>query len=779
MANRGRRIRHEAASAVAMIATLAMISSLGGTGESRGSQARISSLFPGNEIFAVQSLPGDALIGTGADRTDRNVMYLTPINGSAAAGTTAGTTAARTSAETPTVRRIPTEGGEALPWTITVTYSLDGPEVSASDINNASGLVGIHIAVQPNDFASAQAQESAASLTPMIAFTIPTKVASEINANDGTIVAQQGSDTLIAAVGRSLNSRSGDSGGGADGNSGGDSGSESDSRSANQTERQSDNVLTVDAYVSAKQFAISDIAFAAVPATNAADYESAISELAARASGLADATTGVANPRNATLINQLTALRDRERELATTTIAQRTAAHKRAFDAYMAAYVGSYTTHLSGSIGQSTQMTALMGTAGELSGDTPLAAAVGDLANAVNMVSAAHRHTGAADMLDEIIRMIRQRGTQGLAAELKTRAGEESVEGNTGFSDGQGQLSRAMIPYSMAYTDVYTSHLSELTGGTTAGASAFQQQAIDATNDDFASRSDLKGDTAQVDAAMATLATASEHTGRAQAIDALLLRFSDEFAAGDDGGDGGGDGGDAGGAATASGASGAGGVGAAFEGGIGAVRVPSIAATVEQRRQAEYRSARSKEAARQRKDQQSGKLTSLVDDTSSIDMKDVMSYAGGIGGAGGGSGSTGDGSSADSQSGGHGSAGGSSGGSAGDSAGSSADGAGSSASADADSSDSASLTLQPSLVYGVYGFDSRSLLTPDAGAQVDETVTISSAADTLGAAVKALRDADALNGALDLSKRSSGTSSTERRPSPAAESRFLIVVDAL
>ena len=45
----------------------------------------------------------------------------------------------------------------------------------------------------------------------------------------------------------------------------------------------------------------------------------------------------------------------------------------------MAAYVGSYTTHLSGSVGTSTQLPALMGTAGELSGDTPLAQAVLDL----------------------------------------------------------------------------------------------------------------------------------------------------------------------------------------------------------------------------------------------------------------------------------------------------------------------------------------------------------------------------------------------------------------
>ena len=39
---------------------------------------------------------------------------------------------------------------------------------------------------------------------------------------------------------------------------------------------------------------------------------------------------------------------------------------------------------MSGGIGSSTQMQALIGTAGELTGDTPMAQAVTDLANAVN-----------------------------------------------------------------------------------------------------------------------------------------------------------------------------------------------------------------------------------------------------------------------------------------------------------------------------------------------------------------------------------------------------------
>ena len=86
--------------------------------------------------------------------------------------------------------------------------------------------------------------------------------------------------------------------------------------------------------------------------------------------------------------------------LAQQQIAQADAAHKRAFHEYMATYVSSYTAHLSGSVGNSTQLTALMGTAGELNGDTPLARAVTNLASAVNARSDAYQHTGAADEVD-------------------------------------------------------------------------------------------------------------------------------------------------------------------------------------------------------------------------------------------------------------------------------------------------------------------------------------------------------------------------------------------
>lgn len=78
--------------------------------------------------------------------------------------------------------------------------------------------------------------------------------------------------------------------------------------------------------------------------------------------------TNVGSQRNHELIAQLEQLRDHEKELAETTIAQREQEHEQAFNGYIDAYVGSYTTHLSGSIGDTTQLTAILGTAAELNG---------------------------------------------------------------------------------------------------------------------------------------------------------------------------------------------------------------------------------------------------------------------------------------------------------------------------------------------------------------------------------------------------------------------------
>lgn len=278
----------------------------------------------------------------------------------------------------------------------------------------------------------------------------------------------------------------------------------------------------------------------------AAGFSSDMTALAGEARSLANTIVTTNSAADRDLIDKLTAMRNQEQAAAEREIADKSAAHQRAFDAYMAAYVGSYTTHLSGSIGSKTQMQALIGTAGELSGDTPLAQAVVDLANAVNAVSAAHQHTGAVDAIDDLIRRIRQRGTEGLINEIGTRIGEESVVGSKGYAAGQTQLSNAMIPYSMAYTDAYTAKLSALTGGTSVGASGYQQQAIAETNRDFDANPAHADDTRKVDAAMSALAAASEHTGRANALRQISVQFADELGSGDgDAGNGGGNGGGA------------------------------------------------------------------------------------------------------------------------------------------------------------------------------------------------------------------------------------------
>ena len=297
----------------------------------------------------------------------------------------------------------------------------DGPTVSASKISGASGVVGIRI-----DLKSERPEETA-DLTPIVAFTIPNRVGNDATSDEGVLVSAGNSSTLVAAVGKP----------GED--------------------------LTIHTYVTAKNFTMSSLSVAAV----ACDSERTgcygnLTSLTDRASTLVDGLTNVGSQRNHELIAQLEQLRDHEKELAETTIAQREQEHEQAFNGYIDAYVGSYTTHLSGSIGDTTQLTAILGTAAELNGDTAVAQSVVDLANAVNDVSAAYRHTGAADAVNEVIRTIEQRGTSGLVAELNKRAGEEQQRGAKDYSAGQSQLSSAMIPYSMDFTDAYTARLKEL-----------------------------------------------------------------------------------------------------------------------------------------------------------------------------------------------------------------------------------------------------------------------------------------------------------------------------
>ncbi|CUO16995.1 protein [Bifidobacterium adolescentis] len=459
-----------------------------------------------------------------------------------------------------TSKRVP-KGVVTLPWKISASFTLNGPDVSVSDVSGASGMIGIRIALH------ATKPDVTANLTPIVAFTIPGRVGSDVTADDGVLVSSDNTSTLVAAVGKP----------GED--------------------------LTFNAYVTAKHFTMSSLSIAAVEG----NVQQSLPDLTKRATTLVDGLTNVGSQRNRKLIAQLEQLRDNEKALAKQTIAVRSKAHDQAFDGYIDAYVGSYTTHLSGSIGNATQLPAILGTASELNGDTSVAKSVADLANAVNDVSAAYRHIGAADAVDEVIRTIEQRGTSGLVNELTKRAGEEQQRGSKDYSAGQSQLSAAMIPYSMDFTDAYTARLKEL-GATAGTAGSYKTQAIADVRAGIKDNEKLKTASDKVSAAMTALADASEHTGQASAFHQIVLRFADQLDSDDDTSES----------------------GAADDASVldtlrSASASQSLCAKAEKRRSRAQRKAERAQAKNNTADS-----TSLVDDKNAISMDDVMSYAGGL-----------------------------------------------------------------------------------------------------------------------------------------------------
>lgn len=465
-----------------------------------------------------------------------------------------------TNSRSSTSKRVP-KGVVALPWKISASFTLNGPDVSVSDVSGASGMIGIRIALH------ATKPDVTANLTPIVAFIIPGRVGSDVTADDGVLVSSDNTSTLVAAVGKP----------GED--------------------------LTFNAYVTAKHFTMSSLSIAAVEG----NVQQSLPDLTKRATTLVDGLTNVGSQRNRKLIAQLEQLRDNEKALAKQTIAVRSKAHDQAFDGYIDAYVGSYTTHLSGSIGNATQLPAILGTASELNGDTSVAKSVADLANAVNDVSAAYRHIGAADAVDEVIRTIEQRGTSGLVNELTKRAGEEQQRGSKDYSAGQSQLSAAMIPYSMDFTDAYTARLKEL-GATAGTAGSYETQAIADVRAGIKDNEKLKTASDKVSAAMTALADASEHTGQASAFHQIVLRFADQLDSDDDTSES----------------------GAADDASVldtlrSASASQSLCAKAEKRRSRAQRKAERAQAKNNTADS-----TSLVDDKNAISMDDVMSYAGGL-----------------------------------------------------------------------------------------------------------------------------------------------------
>ena len=457
-------------------------------------------------------------------------------------------------------QRVP-KGTVSMPWKVSATFTLDGPNVSASEISGASGMVGVRITLHAVD------ADKTADLTPIVAFTIPSRVGNDVTADDGVAVSSDNTSTLVAAAGKP----------GED--------------------------LTFNTYVTANRFSMSSLAVAAVDG----DAGQSLPDLTKRAATLVDGLTNVGSQRNRKLISQLEKLRDNEKAIAKQTISTRSKAHEQAFDTYVEAYVGSYTKHLSGSLGNSTQLSAILGTAAELNGDTPVAKSVADLANAVNDVSAAYRHIGAADAVDEVIRTIEQRGTSGLVRELGKRAGEEQQRGSKDYSVGQSQLSSAMIPYSMDFTDAYTARLKEL-GATTSTASEYENQAIADVRAGIKGNEKLKTASDKVSAAMTALADASERIGQAGAFHQIIVRFADQLDSDDETSD----------SNAADGSS-----------VLASMRAVSVGRALCAKAEKSRVKAQRKAERVQAKDD-AADSSSLVDDKNAISMDDVMSYAGGL-----------------------------------------------------------------------------------------------------------------------------------------------------
>lgn len=505
--------------------------------------ANVATFVRQNRQYAVEATQSDVMNAYGSiDKPGR--LFLTQ----------SGTSASHAS------QRVP-KGTVAMPWKVSATFTLDGPNVSASEISGASGMVGVRIALHAVD------ADKTADLTPIVAFTIPSRVGNDVTADDGVAVSSDNTSTLVAAAGKP----------GED--------------------------LTFNTYVTANRFSMSSLAIAAVDG----DAGQSLSDLTKRAATLVDGLTNVGSQRNRKLISQLEKLRDNEKAIAKQTISTRSKAHEQAFNTYVEAYVGSYTTHLSGSLGNSTQLSAILGTASELNSDTPVAKSVADLANVVNDVSAAYRHIGAADAVDEVIRTIEQRGTSGLVRELGKRAGEEQQRGSKDYSVGQSQLSSAMIPYSMDFTDAYTARLKEL-GATTGTASEYENQAIADVRAGIKGNEKLKTASDKVSAAMTALADASEHIGQASAFHQIIVRFADQLDSDDETSD----------SDAADGSSVLDSMHAVSAG-------RALCAKAEKSRARAQRKAERVQAKGDAADS-----SSLVDDKNAISMDDVMSYAGGL-----------------------------------------------------------------------------------------------------------------------------------------------------
>lgn len=406
-----------------------------------------------------------------------------------------------------------------LPWDVTVLFTKGGPEVDASSLVGASGMIGVEVRLRGRT-------DQARGLVPVVAFSVPSAVTDDVT-GDGVTVSHVGNDLFVRAQG----------------GVGGDA----------------DFRFTMNV----KDFRLGPIVIAAVPsdanAASAASNTAATADandnagtspsdasiitradaLATGAQSFADSQTGAGSESDQRLIASLQTMRDEYRAKAKSDDAATDQAYARMLANYMATFAQAYAGHLSGAPGTSTQMGAVAQLYSDLNGNTPMAKAVTDIAAAVDARSDARRSDGAADALDKIITRIKRQGSAGLAADLAKESKTEATGGDADYKTGQDQLRAAMVPYSMAYIDAYTKNLNDQVnaGQSIAGG---HQAAVDATNAGWERGNDAAGYHRQIQSALDTLATARERNGKADVCKRVLGQFAEQLKADDatDGGDG-------------------------------------------------------------------------------------------------------------------------------------------------------------------------------------------------------------------------------------------------
>ncbi|MCB5513348.1 hypothetical protein LIP83_18900, partial [Erysipelatoclostridium ramosum] len=81
-----------------------------------------------------------------------------------------------------------------------VSYTLNGPNVPVDRLNNASGMVGVHVVARVNDRAGDGMQRLGRQMRPFAFLSIPSAAVGDISASDGVVVQRDGSAITIAAT---------------------------------------------------------------------------------------------------------------------------------------------------------------------------------------------------------------------------------------------------------------------------------------------------------------------------------------------------------------------------------------------------------------------------------------------------------------------------------------------------------------------------------------------------------------------------------------------------